>query len=382
MEQTEIPQQSKSLLSKIKKVLTEPRGGGSSGSLFFRFPLDEQISFAKRLSVLLKAGIPLLQALQMMQSQTTHSGAKVIVSDFVEGVQQGQFLYTRMEKYKKYFGEFAVNIIRVGEVSGSLNDNLTYLAHELKKKRDLRRKLISALVYPAFIVVATFGIAIMLVVYVFPKILPILQGFKGKLPVTTRTLIFTSHLLATKGWLIVLVLAVLLAVWIFFIRHIVSVRMFINRTSLRLPLLGKLFQSYYMANLCRTFGVLLKSEVPIVETASITANTATNLAYKRSLHKLTEHLTSGGKLSHFFGNEEGLYPVLIGQMTHVGESTGTLSDTLLYVADIYEQEVDELTKNLSTAIEPALMVLMGVLVGFIAMSIITPIYSITQSLSR
>jgi type II secretory pathway component PulF len=318
----------------------------------------------------------------MMQSQTTHSGAKVIVSDFVEGVQQGQFLYTRMEKYKKYFGEFAVNIIRVGEVSGSLNDNLTYLAHELKKKRDLRRKLISALVYPAFIVVATFGIAIMLVVYVFPKILPILQGFKGKLPVTTRTLIFTSHLLATKGWLIVLVLAVLLAVWIFFIRHIVSVRMFINRTSLRLPLLGKLFQSYYMANLCRTFGVLLKSEVPIVETASITANTATNLAYKRSLHKLTEHLTSGGKLSHFFGNEEGLYPVLIGQMTHVGESTGTLSDTLLYVADIYEQEVDELTKNLSTAIEPALMVLMGVLVGFIAMSIITPIYSITQSLSR
>jgi type II secretory pathway component PulF len=87
-------------------------------------------------------------------------------------------------------------------------------------------------------------------------------------------------------------------------------------------------------------------------------------------------------LSHFFGNEEGLYPVLIGQMTHVGESTGTLSDTLLYVADIYEQEVDELTKNLSTAIEPALMVLMGVLVGFIAMSIITPIYSITQSLSR
>lgn len=375
------------IFKRIKNELTKPRGavaGSASGKrpLFFRVPLDEQISLSKRLAVLLKAGVPLLQALQMLERQTTHPSTRAVVSDFVEGVQHGQFLYTRMEKYKKYFGDFAVNIIRVGEVSGSLNDNLHYLAHELKKKRDLRRKVVSALIYPAFIMVATFGIAILLVAYVFPKILPILQGFKGTLPVTTRVLIFLSHLLTTKGWLIALAIALVLAVWVVMVRRLAQVRYWVNRSSLRVPMLGRLFQSYYMSNLCRTFGILLKSEVPIVETATITAQTATNLAYKRSFHKLTTHLTGGGKLGTFFEAEGSLYPVVISQMVAVGESTGTLSDTLLYLADLYEQEVDELTKNLSTAIEPALMVLMGVLVGFIAMSIITPIYSITQNLSR
>lgn len=384
---------SNTLLSKylktLRDALTKPRGSkAGTGNIpakksrFFRLSLDEQILFAKRLSVLLKAGVPILQALNILQAQTTTSNAKFMLADLLTGVEQGQFLHTRMEKYRKYFGDFAVNIVRVGEVSGSLNDNLGYLAHELKKKKDLRRKVVSALVYPAFIVVATLGIGLLLIVYVFPKILPILQSFKGNLPITTRILIFLSHLLTSKGWLILLFVIAFSILWVAVFRRFIQVRLWVHKMLLKIPVLGGLMQSYYMANFCRTFGVLLKSEVPIVETAGITANTSTNLAYQNSLENLTKHLTGGGRLSSFFDTESKLFPVLVAQMVVVGETTGTLSETLLYLADIYEQEVDDMTKNLSTAIEPMLMILMGLLVGFVAMSIITPIYSITQSLSR
>ena len=349
---------------------------------YLRFPLEEQISFAKRLSILLRAGIPTLQALIMLQAQTTKPGSLAVVGDLVAGVRQGQFLHVRMEKFRKYFGDFAINIVRVGEVSGSLNDNLSYLVHELKKKKDLKRKLIGALIYPVIIMFATFGITLLLIVYVFPKILPILQGFKGTLPFSTRVLIFISHLLATRGWLIFLGVAVVVIVFTFIIRKSFGARYWLHARLLQLPVLGSLLKSYYMANLCRTFGILLKSEVPIVETTKIASRTATNLVYRDSLIRLSEQLTSGGALASFFTAENNIYPAMVAQMTHVGETTGSLSDTLLYVADVYEQEVDDVTKNLSTSIEPILMVLMGVLVGFIAMSIITPIYSLTQSLSR
>lgn len=354
----------------------------STPKWYFRFSLEEQISFAKRLSILLRAGIPTLQALIMLQAQTTKPASLAVVGDLVEGVRQGQFLHVRMEKFRKYFGDFAINIVRVGEVSGSLNDNLGYLVHELKKKRDLKRKLIGALIYPVIIMFATFGITILLVVYVFPKILPILQGFKGTLPFSTRVLIFISHLLATRGWLIFLGAVALVTTFTLMVRKSFGTRYWLHARLIQLPVLGSLFKSYYMSNLCRTFGILLKSEVPIVETTKIASLTATNLVYKNSLIRLAEQLTSGGTVSSFFTNEKNIYPAMVAQMTHVGETTGSLSDTLLYVADVYEQEVEDITKNLSTSIEPILMVFMGVLVGFIAMSIITPIYSLTQSLSR
>ena len=296
-------------LNAIKDFLAKPRGRDSAESyasegarskLFFRLPLQEQMLFAKRLSILLKAGVPILPALNMMLKQTQNRSAKAMVADLVEGAQNGQFMHSRLEKYRQSFGDFAVNIIRVGEVSGTLHENLDYLAQELKKKKDLKRKVVSALVYPAFIIAATIGITVMLIVYVFPKILPVLQTFKGTLPFTTRTLIYLSHLLATQGWYILLGVIFIAAAWLVALRRIKIFRLAVDRGMLYIPVLGKLFRSYHMSNFCRTFGILLKSDVRIVEASQVTARTSTNAAYRKSLDGLSEQLLKGEKLSAFF----------------------------------------------------------------------------------
>ena len=209
-----------------------------------------------------------------------------------------------------------------------------------------------------------------------------LQSFKGQLPFTTRTLIWLSHGLTTYGGLIALIIIVFAVTYGILLRRVRSFRLFMNSILLRLPLLGKLFKYYYVANFCRTLGILLKGDVRIVEAVSITAKSSSNLTYQDALLDLSEGLIKGEKLSTFLGKHENLFPITVHQMITVGESTGSLSDSLLYLANIYEDEVDELTKNLSTSIEPMLMIFMGILVGFIALSIITPIYSLTSNLSN
>ena len=233
--------------------------------------------------------------------------------------------------------------------------------------------------YPAIIVVATIGIVIMLTVYIFPKVLPILRGFKGELPFTTRTLIFVSDLLTNQGFLIAGVLLGV-AVALALLSRIRKVRFFLDWSILKIPILGNLFQYYHIVNFCRTLGLLLKSDVRIMEASLITAETSTNFVYRKSLTELAETVKKGGKMSLYLEGREHLYPPMVSQMITVGEVSGKLSDSLLYLADIYENEIDELTKNLSSTIEPLLMVVMGLIVGFVAISIITPIYQLTQNL--
>ncbi len=357
----------------------DPRATGKL-PLFFRLPLQEQILFVKRLAILLKAGVPILGSLNMLKKQTSSKNSLHVVEDLLKGVSHGQALHVRLDRFRKFFGDFVVNIIKVGEVSGTLHENLGYLAEELRKKHDLRRKVVSALVYPIFIVVSTVGITLLLTLYVFPKILPLLQSFKGDLPFTTRALIFISQLLGSWGWLIALILIALIAAFIFALRK-PKFGFFIDRLLLKIPIIGKLLQSYNMANFCRTLGVLLKSDVRILEAVNITASTSTNLVYRKSLSKLNSVISRGEKISVFLENEGKIYPPVVFQMISVGESTGKLSDSLAYLAEIYEAEVDDLAKNLSTSIEPMLMIFMGIVVGFVALSIITPIYSFTENIS-
>jgi type IV pilus assembly protein PilC len=349
--------------------------------MFFRLSLQEQMMFAKRLAILLKAGVPILAALNMLKKQTASKASIHVVTDLANGVESGQFLHIRLNKFRKFFGDFAVNIIKVGEVSGTLHENLGYLAEELKKKRELRRKVISALIYPIFIVIATLGITVLLTVYVFPKILPILTTFNTQLPWSTRALIFISNLFIHWGWLITLIAIALIGGFILAMQKKPRFALFIDRALLKIPVLGRMLEAYNMANICRTLGVLLQSDVRIVEAVTITASTTTNLLYRTSLEKLAAIITKGGKISGFLEDEGKIYPPMVSQMVSVGETTGKLSDSLAYLAEIYETEVDELTKNLSTSIEPLLMIFMGLLVGFIAISIITPIYSFTQNLN-
>ncbi|PIU98519.1 hypothetical protein COS61_00970 [Candidatus Wolfebacteria bacterium CG03_land_8_20_14_0_80_40_12] len=348
---------------------------------FLRVPLQEKILFAKHLAIMIKAGMSILDGLEMLKKQARSKSMLKILDQLVSDVSNGQFLSTSLEQFRNVFGDFTINVIRVGETSGILYENLNYLSEELSKKQALRRKVIGSLIYPIVIIVATFGIAGFLTVYIFPKILPVFKSLNVKLPFATELLIAISGFLIQYGTFVLLgIIAFIVFMWL--ILKIKTVRFLLARLIISLPLVGKISRNYNVASFCRTLGLLLKSDIKVVEAVSITADTINNLIYKKELKHISANITKGEEISKNLKEKPNLFPLMLSQMIAIGENTGNLDETLLYLSDFYEKEIEELTKNLSTVLEPALMVLMGIIVGFIAVSIITPIYEVTQGLKK
>ncbi len=335
--------------------------------------------FVKRLSYLLKAGIPILQSLRMIQDQTRSKYQKKIIESLIESVTNGQSLHASLRPFRNVFGDFIINVIRIGENTGLLYQNLNYLAEELKKRRLLRRKVVGAFVYPIFIALVTISITVVLIVFIFPKILPILKSLNVPLPITTKFIINLSGFLINYG-LYVLLGIIVFSVAMIFISKLSKVSFFINNITPSIPIIGQILQNYNLANVSRTLGVLLKSNVQLIESMKITAETTPNLVYRRMLEKMSENILKGKKISSQFENFPRFFPILMPQMLSIGEVTGNLSGSLLYLAEFYEEEVDEMTKNLSNILEPFLMIFMGIIVGTVVISIITPIYGVTQHL--
>lgn len=355
---------------------------GLSSFLVGRLSVKDQTLFAKRLSFLIGAGVPVLESLHVLREQTTSKSVRKILKQVSKDVANGRFLSAALDRFRHHFGEFAINIIQVGESSGVLAQNLKYLAQELEKKEALRKKVVGAMVYPIFVTIATVGVTGLLTVYIFPKILPIFSSVGVTLPITTRILIAVSSFLQSYGLILVGVLFVLTIGLIIVHRNVAAFRIVSDRILLKIPISGRIMQFYNMANITRTFGLLLKSGSSIVDALQTTARTTRNRIYRRELERAAEHVKKGEQVSEHFKKHKGLFPILIPHMIAIGEKTGNLSDTLVYLSEMYEEEVNSLTKNLSNAIEPVLMILMGLLVGFVAVSVITPIYEITQTLSN
>ena len=346
-----------------------------------RLSLKDQIFFAKRLSFFIHAGVPLIEAIDIIRMQTRSKAKKELFNTIQKDIAEGQYLATSLARTGGVFNDFAINIIRVGEGSGILKENLSYLADELTKRKELRSKVTSALVYPAFITVATLGITILLTVFIFPKIMPIFVSLHVPLPFTTRALIAISLFLKSWGILTFFVLMVI-AVTLLVLRNTYTrVRHAADSILLYLPLAGSIAKNYNLANYSRTLGLMLRSGIPITTAMGVVSQTTPNLLYKNAYAEITDALVRGETVSQGLARFPKLFPDVLTHMVSVGEKTGSLAQTLIYLAELYETEVNDLTKNLSSSIEPVLMMVMGLIVGLIAVSIITPIYAITQHLS-
>lgn len=348
-------------------------------NLFLGMTIKEKVLFAKRLAFLIQSGTPIVTALKILKKQSRSPGKSQILEQVIEDVSNGQFLSSSLAKFEQVFDQFAINLIKIGEESGTLNENLIYLADEMKKKQALQRKVLGAMIYPIFIIIATLGMASLLTIYIFPKILPIFASLSAKLPVSTRFLIWASEFLKSYGIFIMLgIVALIIGVPIALRSE--KIRFWAHRATLKIPLIGSIVQNYHLANLCRTLGILLKSDIRIVRAFNIAAETTSNLVYQRELKNVAEAISKGANITSHMEKRPKLFPHIMTHSIDIGESTGKLDDTLVYLSEMYEADVDDMTKNLSTVLEPALMVFMGVIVGFIAISIITPIYEITQYL--
>lgn len=374
--------------SRLSLPKKDKPGGGLNERNKFKVPfyvrlsIKEQAHFAKRLSFLIRAGVPIAESLRIMRRQTKSKSKGKIFEKIIHDVSSGMFLATSLERLEHIFGNFAVNIIRIGESSGILDQNLEHLANELKKRRELQQKVFSALVYPIFITIATVGLTGVLTVYIFPKIRPIFESMNVNLPLSTKILIWTSDFLSKYGLFVILGIIFASILTAILVKRVKPIRLAAHRFILKIPITGPIALGYNMTNFCRTLGLLLKGDVKIMEAVAITRNSTVNEVYRKEMLKVIEGVSKGEKVSKHLERRPDIFPDLMTQMIAIGESTGNLSDTLLYLADMYETEVDDMTKNLSSSIEPVLMIFMGFLVGFMAVSVITPIYEITKSLQR
>lgn len=352
-------------------------------SLFvWRVSLREQAYFASRLAFLVGAEIPLLDGLQMLYAQAKKKKEKNLINKIVENISQGSFLSSSLEKTKPRFNMFAIQIIRTGEMTGNLSANLRYVSEELKKRQILFQKIIGAFFYPLCIGFATVGVTGMITLYILPKITPIFSSLRAELPMSTRILI-SFHSLVKNYWVIVLL--VLLMFFTFFVilwKKSKPFKIAVQYLCLKIPIFGQIFRFYEMTQTFRALGLLLKSGVTLKDAIKNVSDGCCADIYRKEYLLLSQSVSRGLPISHFLAYKETLFPTMLSQMLSVGESSGNLVEVSTYISEYYERELDEIIKKLSSMLEPALMVIMGIVVGFVAISVIAPIYQITQNIKR
>ena len=329
---------------------------------------QEKINFARHLSVAIKSSMPVLEALRLIRRQTGSKAFAVVIDQIINDVNNGQFLAQSMERFNYIFGNLFVNMVRVGESSGNLSQSLLFL-----------NRIRSAMIYPAVIFFATVSITAFLTFFIFPKIMPVFTSLRVELPLTTRILIQVLHFLQAHG----ITFGIAIAVLIVAIRLMLLVRpihFIFDRFILYVPVLSRVTVNVTLANFTRSLGVLLKSGMTIVDALTIARGTFHNLYYQREIEFLIESVKKGESMTRYFESKPKLFPAMMTGMIQVGESTGNLEENLGYLAEFYEGEVNDSVSNLTTVIEPLLLLFMGFLVGFVALSIMTPIYKITQGL--
>jgi type IV pilus assembly protein PilC len=350
-------------------------------NLFFRLSTKQKMFFARNLEVMIQSGMQILQSLEIIRKQTRSKAFNRILDRLIVDIKNGHFLSVGLERYRNIFGDFFINLVRVGETSGTLSENLKYLAEELKKKDELQKKVRGAMVYPIIILVATIGITSVLTFVIFPKILPVLQSINVGLPITTRIFVGISEFIFAYGvYLLGAMIALSVGFW--FLIKIERFRYMWHQSLLKIPFVSDMAITVNLINFGRTMGVLLKAGIKIVEALDITADSLQNLVYRKKVREIAEGVKKGDPISKYLTADEHLFPPIFSQMVVVGENTGKLDESILFLSDFYESELDEATRSLSSIVEPLLLLVMGGVVGFVALAIITPIYKMTQTLGR
>ena len=347
---------------------------------FTTISLDEKIGFVENLSIMLKSGIPLTRAMQILVKQSSNMRFKAILSDIAAQVEGGKSLAEALGKHDKIFSGIFISMVKVGELSGSLDKSLEYLTIQLHREADLKSKVRGAMIYPAVIVAAMVIIGILMSIFVLPKLTSIFKEFGTvDLPFMTKVVIFIADFMSAHAIImIILIIAAVTGVVMFYKTY--QCKKAFDWLSVRLFVIGPIVKKINLARFARILSSLLKSGIPIVEGLDVAGNSLDNLPYRELIIKSGSEVRLGKNLTETLSKDETLFPVLVVQMLQVGEESGTVEDMLGQLAVHYEEEVDTIMKNLSSIIEPLLLLFIGGIVGILAVALISPIYSISQSI--
>lgn len=352
----------------------------SFDAFFSRISLRDKIMFTHNLSGMLSAGLSLYRSLEVTKKQNKNPKLAAVLDGLMTTINQGGTFSDGLLKYPDVFSTLFVSMVRAGEESGNLSGILQEVGSNLQKSYDLNRKIKGALMYPSVIVSAIVIIGILMLMFVVPTLTKIFSELGSELPPTTKFVVFISdtvshHPILTFG------LLALIGGGFYFLFSSPRTKSFSDKLVLKIPVIGMMIKQVNAARTARTLSSLLTAGVEMTRALAITKDVLQNTYYKAVLARAGEVVQKGETLSSVFKAEVDLYPIMLSEMVAVGEETGALTTMLSEVAVFYEDEVDAKTKNLSTIIEPVLMVFIGVAVGFFAISMISPMYSVLNNLS-
>jgi type IV pilus assembly protein PilC len=340
----------------------------------------EKVLVTKHLSVMLKAGLTLIDALRILGKQTRAWQMRIILKSVIGKVEQGERFSDGLAEFPAVFSPFFVNVVRAGEISGTLEGNLENLATQYTKEHELLKKVRTALLYPTIVIVAAAFIGFFFATYVLPQVAALFGGLKGiELPWTTRALLAVSGVVKDHTFLTFtgLVVAIFGTLWLLkrkFLQPITHV------VALRMPILGKIIKDVNLARFALILHTLLQSGIDITRALEITESVLGNFYYERSIGKFMADVQRGKTLSKSLASFESLYPPIVSQMVMVGERAGRLEEVLGYLAEFYELEVETSMKNLTTVLEPVLLLLIGGVALALAFSILIPIYNFINAI--
>ncbi len=340
---------------------------------------QDKINFARNLGSMITAGLSMSRALSVMERQDKKKNVKDIIATLNSEVSKGKTLSESMSMFKKMFSPLFVSMVKSGEESGNLAESLRIVALQMDKNYALQRKIRGALMYPSIIFLAMVIIAIILFTYVVPTLTKTFTDLNVALPKSTRFIIFISDLFQNHGILMFVLfisLSILFYIWI----RSNNGKFIIDKYILRLPVVGDLIKEVNSARTARTLSSLITSGVPMLESLRIASDVVQNVHYRNTLIQSATHVEKGEPLSKIFIENKELYPIFLGEMINVGEETGKISEMLTGVAVFYEDDVDQKTKDMSTIIEPVLMIMIAAAVGFFAIAMISPMYSLANTM--
>lgn len=345
----------------------------------FGISLKDKLMFTRNLSVMVSSGLPLSRAIKNLASQTRNKRFSKILYNVYRDIQAGSTFAEGLSKYPAIFNELFVNMIRVGETSGSLEEVLEILAVQLEKEHDLTGKIRGAMIYPTVILVAMIGVAVIMLTYILPRLTSVFTDMNADLPQSTKFVIFLSNLLIDH-YIVITSGTIFLIIFLFIFLKTVAGKKTLSFLTIHIPGVSNLVIKINCARFARIYSSLLKSGVSVIESLKIVSNTLTNYYYKKALLNSINEIQRGINLSKVTEKNKRIFPVLLTQMIEVGEETGKTESVLLKLAEFYEEEIERLTKNMSSIIEPVLMIIIGSAVGLFAISMFQPMYSIMDNI--
>jgi type II secretory pathway component PulF len=340
-------------------------------------PAKEMVLFSRQMSTLIGAKVPLLQALRILLVQVTNKRLQKVITEIIQSIESGNSLSLSISAYPEIFGNVYVSVIHSGELSGSLESSLNYLADQMEKDYDLTSKVKSAMTYPIFILGALIVIGSLMFLFILPKLTDVLTEQGGKLPIITVGLIAFTKFFQHYWWTLFLA-----GVGAFFgLRYFINTytgRYYFDRLKISAPVIGPIFQRIYLARFSRNLSTLILGGIPIIKAIEVVAELVNNVIYRDIILEAAEKLSTGKTISEALQNHKEIPPIVT-QMIMVGEKSATLAPILQKMASFYEKEVDATISVLTTLMEPVIMIVLGVAVGILVAGILMPIYNLASN---